>query len=367
MQYQSNFVHGDANISSMYLPGMGRITERSFLNPRKIACEPPLDLKNISLNMKKSASPDVEKPISNTEQESKTLPKRNGVVQIQLPAMEIKYQVWPGGPTRTFLKPVDTVESNAAAIQIQRTVRGRCKRINYRIMVLEHKLAIIEASKAAEIKAIQVAAAEKKLAVRRKATKKQAQTIKTLLSGAEITNEGSKLIQYLRAENKKLRKKNDKIATSIMELRAHNAHLDEDTATTGDHQSVLGGHYATIKETHEVLQSVVPKYEEKIQEMNEALDIRRQYCLSEHKMKVMYVKLIGTLAEMVENYSQDKKLIEEVVAFCMDMESEENATMPENCNEVMDCNNDDYDEVTVNEGDGSDSNNYDEYAVAQMG
>ena len=226
-----------------------------------------------------------------------------------------------------------------------------------------HKLVTVEERRAAEIIAIQDATAEQKMDLRRKATMKQAKTVRKQLVRSETANEGAKLIQYLRSENKKLRQKNDKIATSIRELNHQNARLTEATTITGDNQSLLGSHYEKINETHEALQKVVPKYTAKIHEMKEALEIRRQYCLSEHKMKVMYVKLVGTLAEMVEHHSKDKELIEEVVSFCLDMEGEDDATessrdMLEDCKEVgrdddnfddiSDCDDDDNDNAVSN-------------------
>lgn len=372
MQFQSsNYSHVDTNASMMYLPGMGRIHHKPTTMKASMS---PVDLKKeISSVLKKSTLDKVEKPANIKADESTTLTKqKKSSVQIQLP--EITYQVWPGGPRKTFLPPVETAQTNAAATHIQRAVRGRCARTNYRIMVLEHKLITMEERKAAEIIAIQNATAEKKMALRRKATMKQAKTVRKQLACSETANEGAKLIYYLRSENKKLRQKNDKIASSIRELNAHNARLTEATTMTGDNQSLLGSHYEKIKETHDALQNVVPKYEAKIREMKEALETRRQYCLSEHKMKVMYVKLVGTLAEMVEHHSKDKELIDEVFSFCLDIEGEEDATessrdMLEDCKEVV-RDDDDYDEISVGDDDDkddSDSNNYDEYAVAEMG
>jgi hypothetical protein len=373
MQFESNFSHGDANCSSMYLPGMGRINHKPILKQSKnLWGSSVVDLKtndNASV-LKKSTSTNIEKPASSKSEESTTSSKQKKVVRIQTPesASQVRSNRW----TKKFLKPVDTAEANSAATQIQRAARGRCARTNYRIMVLEHKLATIEHRQAAEIQAIDDALADKKMAMRRKATKKEAKTVKKHLACTETANEGSKLIHYLRSENKKLRTKNDKIASSIMELRAHNARLEEATTVTGDNQSLLGSHYVKIKETNETLLSVVPKYKERIQEMTEALEVRRQYCLSEHKMKVMYVKLVGTLAEMVEHHSNDKDLTEEVVALCLDLESEEDVTessrvMLEDCKEVVVDDNDEYDEISVSDDDDSDSNNYDEYTVAKMG
>jgi hypothetical protein len=110
-----------------------------------------------------------------------------------------------------------------------------------------------------------------------------------------------------------------------------------------------------------------------LKEMQEALEIRQQYCMSEHKMKVMYVKLVGTLTEMVENHSSDMALIDEITAYCLELPEGttaggEGAGIPDHIegNEMGGNGEDDYDEISVADNDDSDSNNYDDYTVATM-
>jgi hypothetical protein len=171
------------------------------------------------------------------------------------------------------------------------------------------------------------------------------------------------------------------------------------TNETGENHNLLGTHFDKIQETNTLLLSVVPQYESKIAELQEALDVRQQYCDVETKMKVMYMKLIGTVTEMMEQDSNDPELIQEIMQFCADVPSDiipssnipiDATSLPlnennPNDNEVYnreDHENDDvngdpteYDEVSVLENmedhdhhddDDSDSNNYDDYTIAGM-
>jgi hypothetical protein len=319
MQFQRYQSHDDSMNYTNFLPGMGRISSPAVYRTRKSSYT---DLKKLS------APPVVDSittPVkSSMKKETDDVHKKS--VAFQLPTRfespTITYQVWPGGPYKKFVRPEDNKTTNHAATHIQRIVRGRCARTNYRIMFLEHKLANAEKNKEQELEAIRRSFEEKKLTVRRKATKKEAKTIKKALAVGEVASESTKIIQYLRAENKKLRAKNDKIAAAIHELRVQNARLESATEFTDENQHILGAHYAKIKETNDALNAVIPKYEANIAKFKEELETRNQYCQSEHSMKLMYVKLVGTLAEMVENHSKDQELIEEVVAMCFDLEGD---------------------------------------------
>jgi hypothetical protein len=221
------------------------------------------------------------------------------------------------------------------------------------------------------------------------------------LDTKKTAEQGSELINYLRKENKKLRQKNEKIAASIQALRLHNEQLESLTTATGENQNLLGSHYDKIRETNTLLLSVVPQYEGKIAELQEALEVRQQYCDVENHMKVMYMKTIGTITEMMEQDSNDPALIQEIMQYCADLPNEiippsitplhstddedkngndmnHNNTTESMNDENVDGSGDDpseYDEVSVHDhmndnndddDDDTDSNNYDDYTIAGM-
>jgi hypothetical protein len=373
MQFQSFQSHGVGTDYSMYLPGMGRIATTPISSGRKSVRD--------TVDMKRLPSPSLVRKQA-VEKKTKTVDTESAKDKICVndPNTELKneeksevvfYRSWPGGPTKSFVRSKNTIKTNKAATKIQKMVRGKCARTQFRIKSLEHRLAQVNALREAELQEVQENKESQLISLRRKATHKQATMLKKQLVTAETANEGTKLIHYLRLENKKLRKKNDKIAASILALKQHNERLEKATHETDDNQSLLGSHYEKIKETNAVLLTVVPQYEAKLKEMQEALEIRQQYCMSEHKMKVMYVKLVGTLTEMVENHSNDMTLIDEITAFCLELPDEalaEGTGVPDNIdvNEMGDNGGDEYEEVSVADVDDSDSNNYDDYTVATM-
>lgn len=370
VQAQSYQSHGVGMDYCMYLPGMGRIATTPILSGRKTIRD--------TVDIKKLSSPSLaRKPVVEKKENLVNAGFVEEKTPIEDPAVEVKheeqpnimfYRSWPGGPIKTFIRTPDSVENNKAAIKIQKMVRGKCARTVFRIKSLEHRLMQVNKQRETEVQEIQQNKESRLIAARRKNTQKQASMLKKQLVTAETANEGSKIIHYLRSENKKLRKKNEKIAASMLALKQHNERLEKATTETDDSQSLLGTHYEKIKETNDVLLKVVPQYEAKLKEMQEALEIRRQYCASEHKMKVMYVKLVGTLTEMVENHSNDMALIDEITAYCLELPDEipaddEGNDLPES---IEANGEDDYDEISVVDNDDSDSNNYDDYTVATM-
>jgi hypothetical protein len=355
MQFQRNPHRIEPSHSVMFLPGMaGHISDKPVFKPRKSPS------KAVYETLKKFDSPatlarlcvkdfdaDINLNPADDSPPSSPIAKAKKVVRIELPEQHRVPHKKQQQPRRQrhlfFTAPEDNTTTNAAAVQIQRVARGRVARTKTKIKLLEYKLATVENRKEEELQAINDHVADKKMAIRRKATLKQAKTVKKQLACAETANEGSKVIQFLRSENMKMRKLNEKLAVSIAELKEQNIRLEEATKLTLEHQGILETHFVKIQETHDALSSVVPKYEEKIAEMTEALDIRRQYCLSEHKMKIMYVKLVGTLAEMVEHHSHDKDLTEEVLGYCLELPSEDEGGKADS----SEAGEEDYDEVSV--------------------
>lgn len=375
VQSQSYQSHGVGTDFSMYLPGMGRIATTPTSSGRKSVRD--------AVEMKRFPSPSfVRKAVVEKKPKFENNESNVEKVVVKEPSAETKreeksnvmfYRTWPGGPIKSFVPSPNTPKTNKAATKIQKLVRGKCARTLFRIKFLEHRLAQVDAQREAELQAVLENKESQLISLRRKATQKQASMLKKQLVTAETANEGAKLIHYLRLENKKLRKKNDKIAASILALKQHNERLEKATHETDDNQSLLGTHYEKIKETNAVLLTVVPQYEAKLKEMQEALEIRQQYCMSEHKMKVMYVKLVGTLTEMVENHSSDMALIDEITAYCLELPEDaatggEGAGVPDHieANEMGGNGEDEYDEISVADNDDSDSNNYDDYTVATM-
>lgn len=286
----------------------------------------------------------------------------------------ISYYGNPMKPKMWFKRPKHNRRNTAAAIVLQRAARGMCARTKFYLLRLESTLARIQREQANELRAIEQKKKDKMLQMRRKATKKEAKRIQQHMESAETANQGANIIHYLRNQNKKLRTRNTKIAESIVELTRHNKRLEQATTTTGASESLLTDHYDKIKKTNTALQLVVPQYEKRLGELQEAMDTRRQFCLTEHKMKVLYVNVIGSLADAVQGRSKDKDLVDEVVTNCLATQGkypvgslgEDSSSSSEGGD--ADCS-DGFNESSFDgDGDGSysdsDSNDYDEYNIA---
>lgn len=394
---------------SMYLPGMGRIAPKPIISVQRKKVNDDYDLK------KDISTPSIEKSIIAVE---KKLERSSDCELIVNPATEsddptaeietvaesrkvIHYRVWPGGPIKAFTAPIVNTTTDSAATTLQKMVRGKCARTNYYVRKLEQQVAVMNEQRLRDVQSIQADMEKQKVLVRRKVTQKQASLLKVQLDTKKTAAQGSELINYLRQENKKLRQKNEKIAASIQALRLHNEQLESLTTATGENQNLLGTHYDKIQETNTLLLSVVPQYESKIAELQEALEVRQQYCDVENHMKVMYMKSIGTITEMMEQDSNDPALIQEIMQYCADLPSDilpppsitpldttdqNHGESPNNNHisnsELVDRENMDaaggdpteYDEVSVldntnddhNNDDDTDSNNYDDYTIAGM-
>lgn len=372
----------------MYLPGMaggdGRI-HHSVLNRSK----------NKQLDTKRAAS---SCRVDDQSCKNAIVPRKN--VSFDLPSIGAKstlatdtiteqpdtkyisYYGNPLGPKMWFKRPKNNRKNNAAAIKLQAAARGMCARTNFYIRKLQHRLDQIQQAKRDEIRAIEADKKSQMLKLRRKLARRETKTLQQHLASTETASQGAHIIQGLRHQNKKLREKNKRIADSIAELRKHNGRLEKATETTGEGQSLLSHHYDKIKQTHFALQKVLPQYESRLRELEEMMDVRRQYCWTEHKTKVLYVKTVAALAEAIQsrtcNSDDDTTLVDTVMALCMEVQSE---VTPENTTAVSTTDatesgaeveseeeiNDDDEDVysdSYDEDEDSDSNDYDEYSVA---
>ena len=266
------------------------------------------------------------------------------------------HKKWQFGKKKCFVRPKHNKKNNAAAIQIQRIARGGWQRLQFRMALLRYKLDTrkerTEASKAKIKKRLEQRKA--KYLAKMQAKAKQALEEETLESVA--ARDAQKIIAFLRQDNKKLREKNDKIHRAICELKIQNDRLQNANSETGDSFGILIDHAKQAKEANDKLNLVVPKYKESVDTVKAALDMKQQYCLTEHKIKVIYMKCVGNVVEKMEEESKEEDLIEEIVGYCLDIDDAA-------CGDVLvreDC--DGSDDQRSNEEASVDSDNYDAYA-----
>jgi hypothetical protein len=188
--------------------------------------------------------------------------------------------------------------------------------------------------------------------------------------------ESQRIIQFLRKQNKKLREKNQKIYEASVNLKEENDRLEGVNWHTGDTVSQLSAYAKHIKETHDKLVNVIPKYQDSIFELQEGVDLRNQYCALEHKTKLLYLKCAGCVINKVEDCCGDADVVDEIVGYALQMDANDNPhELPGSNSRSSDYNNSDgslsmskvgFEHLPGDSDDDDDSENYDEYAVASL-
>jgi chromosome segregation ATPase len=209
--------------------------------------------------------------------------------------------------------------ANAAAIQIQRIARGGWQRLQFRIVVLQHKLDTREERTAAAIAEVQERLRQQKDKYLKKMMKRATADRRESVTAQEI----QQVIDVLRKDNKRLRKQNEKLYKAIDELKLENELIESQADQICKNFSQLEDEVKYLEEINEKLRDVTGQYEESINNLQNAIEVRQQYFLSEHLVKVSYMKWIVTVAEKVEDRCEDSKLVDEVVCYCLDIDSSE--------------------------------------------
>jgi hypothetical protein len=258
-----------------------------------------------------------------------------------------------------YAPPASDKEAEYAAIDIQKIARGRLQRLKFRIAVLQHKLDTNDETTAASLQRIKDRTQQRKDKFRRQIEKQEKAVLKRSVQELTLAKETHKISEFLRKENHKLRLKNEKIYKAIAALKQDNARLENANTSTDEHFSTLSDHAKHIDETNAKLQTAVPMYKASVENMGEAVDMRRQFCLSERKIKLTYIKAIGKAVEMMEDRCKDTDLVDDIFEYCISDEGEEKtAPPPPKLGQFF--------VESRDESGSSDCEEYDEYTVATM-
>lgn len=165
---------------------------------------------------------------------------------------------------------------------------------------------------------------------------------------------GKKIIKQLRKDNSKLRESNEQMLVEMAQLAHENAMLEQSIEITAESEAILRPHYDQIVVAHDKLTAVEPQYQAKVEELEEAVAVRRQYGDAERRIKTLYAQLLGTLSEMMENHGQgDPELTDEILELVLDCHEQNStnhedmiANLPESL-EFDKTEEDDYEEITV--------------------
>ena len=231
---------------------------------------------------------------------------------------------WDFGLPKTFAKPPKTAVTHRAATQLQRMMRGWYQRLKFKVQLYTYKLnnrdllthqAKLAVTQDLEERKAQFYQAAHARAERRKASQSQIQDV-----DAQLEKEQQRMIAKLRKDNKKERETNEELVTGIRSMKEQNKRLEAANASTVESFDTLRKHAKKIFETHEKLRKVEPKYREAAERLQESVDQRDAYCRSEHKTRLLYVKLVGNLVTLLENHPQDDGLVAEILEMILQLE-----------------------------------------------
>ena len=274
-----------------------------------------------------------EEPVSNPEpvkeehpaEEANVVSRPNQVCPKASAPVVREYKRWDFGKKKTFEVPDDNRVTNAAAVCIQRIARGGMQRLHYKVMQLEHMLDTRQERTDEAIAKINERTQQRKDTFRRKAEQDAKKKSRKTEQVCKTVEESQKLIAYLRRENKKLREKNDKIYEASRNIKGQNDRMEDANQATEASVSILADHFKKIEETHTRLQEIIPKYQESVKTLVDTVEVRDQWCAVEHKIKLMYVKLLGNVVEIMEDAKGEDELAEEVLQAALDLEQHEHA------------------------------------------
>lgn len=201
-------------------------------------------------------------------------------------------------------------------------------RLKFKLSLLQYKLSHKHELTMKAMEQMEDGVKRKKQYERKKledAFKAKAKEEEKKLETEHTVEEGKDIIAYLRNENKKLRDKNDRILKAAFNLKAQNDRLEGVNTQTDGNMGILSTHAKQIEETNKKLNHVVPKYQISVAQLSSAAEQHRQYCLMEHNIKLMYVKLIGTIVDMLEERNKTQpELTDEIVGYVLAMEGKDN-------------------------------------------
>jgi len=234
------------------------------------------------------------------------------------------YESWDFGKPKTFQRPLENKKNKRAAIKIQRCMRGWWARLLLKIKMMEFRIEHKDLLTKRALAKVKDKHNSKKEKVRRKMQEKHQKSLTKLNKDEEMRQEAQKLIQQLRNENKKLREKNQKVYDACKNLKDQNGRLENTTTVAEGNIDTLNKHAKHIEETHEKLRIVEPRYRASVDQLSEAVELRRQFCMTERQMKLMYVKCVGAIVDLAEEKLKDRDLVDEIVGYVLETENVDN-------------------------------------------
>lgn len=199
-----------------------------------------------------------------------------------------------------------------AAVKIQAMTRGALLRSHFAVRRLELRLERIESNKQRELAEIE---ADKKQQLRKlkvEFEKKRSVLLKKAEKQQADFDMAKKIINYLRAENKKLRGKNEALRLAIQNMIAENKLLSKQSNSVSLTSEKLSFGMMQVNDQNEFLKSLAKKMEGQIEAFREAIQLRDDAIMTENRMGRSYFNSIQSIVLAIDDTSDDDKLVEEM-------------------------------------------------------
>ena len=119
-------------------------------------------------------------------------------------------------------------------------------------------------------------------------------------------------MEQLRKENAQFRSRNDVLKENCRKLQLKNLRLEKSMANQEEYTTQIKNHHDHCKEDNERLLEVQASYRKKLDQLQQSLDTRTAYAVSENRIKISFRKAIADYVKMVEScrHSNNINLLE---------------------------------------------------------
>jgi hypothetical protein len=199
-----------------------------------------------------------------------------------------------------------------AATKLQALTRGAMLRSHFACRKLELQLERINQAKQRELAEIEVWKNEQCRSIKAEFGKKRAALEKFAKKQQADFDMAKKIINYLRAENKKLREKNEALRNAIEKMIAENKLLSKESSSVSLHCGKLSSGMIQINDQNGFLKSIAEKMEKQIEAFHEAIQLRDDAIMTENRMGRSYFNSIQSMVLTIDEVCDDGNLIDDV-------------------------------------------------------
>eukprot|EP00527_Entomoneis_sp_CCMP2396_P003980 CAMPEP_0198149142 /NCGR_PEP_ID=MMETSP1443-20131203/45149_1 /TAXON_ID=186043 /ORGANISM="Entomoneis sp., Strain CCMP2396" /LENGTH=1107 /DNA_ID=CAMNT_0043814071 /DNA_START=17 /DNA_END=3340 /DNA_ORIENTATION=- len=139
--------------------------------------------------------------------------------------------------------------------------------------------------------------------------------------------ENTKLIDYLKKENKKIRKDNDKIKTKYDVVKSNNEKLIENNENTGENFDDLNESTGQVHQKNEDLTVTLEKAKKDNKKLKERCMGKQEEYMSQAETRLEYQKSMARILNMIQDQSKEQQLVEDTVVIALECEAEAKAIM----------------------------------------